>query len=139
MDYAALAMELRRDEGVRLKPYKDSVGKLTIGVGRNLDDMGISEVECEMLLQNDMVAHCMELDRKLPWWRTLGEVRQRVLANMAFNLGVTRLLGFKNTLALIESGQYAKAADEMLNSTWAKQVGLRATRLSGMMRTGQVA
>lgn len=138
MDLAALAMELRRDEGVRLKPYKDSVGKLTIGVGRNLDDNGISQAECDLMLQNDIADHCAELDRKLPWWKGLDEVRQRVLANMAFNMGVAKLLGFKNTLALVESGDYAKAADEMLNSAWAKQVGLRATRLSGMMRTGSV-
>lgn len=139
MDYPALAGELRRDEGVRLKPYRDSVGKLTIGVGRNLDDKGITQEECDMMLQNDMVAHCMELDRKLPWWRNLDEIRQRVLANMAFNMGVPKLLGFTNTLALVEAGDYAKAADEMLNSVWAKQVGLRAARLSAMMRTGSVA
>ncbi|KAG0310255.1 hypothetical protein BGZ97_012685, partial [Linnemannia gamsii] len=81
-----LLSELSRDEGRRLKPYRDTVGKLTIGVGRNLTDVGISESECDMLLENDIARIRAWLDLKLPWWRDMDKVRQRVLINMTFNL-----------------------------------------------------
>ena len=136
MNIETLRAELMRDEGVRLKPYQDSVGKLTIGVGRNLDDVGISQDEVANLLDNDIKRTMAELDKSLPWWRNLDEVRQRVLLNMAFNLGVAGLLGFKNTLAAIQNDKWGEAADGMLASKWAKQVGGRAQRLAVMMRTG---
>lgn len=135
-DMATLLAELKRDEGVRLKPYTDTVGKLTIGVGRNLTDVGISDDECTALLQNDIDKVLSQLDRSLPWWRKLDPVRQRVLVNMAFNMGMTGLLTFKNTLAAVQSGSYAAAAAGMLASKWATQVGARAERLADMMRTG---
>lgn len=78
-----------------------------------------------------------ELDRNLSWWKNLDEVRQRVLFDMCFNLGVTKLLAFKNTLEAIRTGRYDDAAAGMLNSLWAKQVKGRATRLANMMRTGK--
>ncbi len=137
MDLERLKAELTRDEGLRLKPYKDSVGKVTIGVGRNLDDGGISPAEAQTLLEHDIESATAGLDRELPFWRTLDEVRQRVLVNMAFNLGIAKLLGFKHTLSLIETGEYATAADSMLASLWARQVGPRARRLAEMMRTGK--
>lgn len=136
MNLDLMKAELRADEGERLKPYKDTVGKLTIGVGRNLDDVGISEEESGYLLGNDIDRTMMALDNALPWWRQLDEVRQRVVVNMAFNMGVRGLLLFKQTLAAMQSGDYSHAADQMLNSTWATQVGLRASRLSKMMREG---
>lgn len=135
-DMPTLLAELKRDEGVRLKPYTDTVGKLTIGVGRNLTDVGISDDECTALLQNDIDKVLAQLDRSLPWWRKLDPVRQRVLVNMAFNMGMTGLLTFKNTLAAVQSGSYAAAAAGMLASKWATQVGARAERLADMMRTG---
>ena len=135
MNRAELTKQLQRDEGLRLMPYKDSVGKLTIGIGRNLDDRGITEVEALSLLRNDIDIVEAELT-KLPIYRKLDEVRQTVLANMAFNIGVPRLLKFRQTWIALDAGDYAKAADEMLDSTWAQQVGLRAVRLSEMMRTG---
>lgn len=134
MNLVQLKFELRRDEGVRLFPYVDSVGKTTIGVGRNLTDVGIREDESEFLLQNDITRVIAQLDLNIPWWRALGDVRQRVLVNMAFNLGVHSLLGFHKMLDAAQHGQYAEAADEMLNSQWAKQVGDRAKRLAAMMR-----
>jgi lysozyme len=136
MDRDALIRELTRDEALRLKPYRCTAGKLTIGVGRNLDDVGISQGEAEIMLRNDIAKVSAELDRDLPWWKTLDEVRQRVLANMAFNLGTHGLLGFKNTLRLVETGKYLEAAQAMLASKWAKQVGPRAERLALMMRDG---
>jgi lysozyme len=135
-DMPTLIGELKRDEGVRLKPYTDTVGKLTIGVGRNLTDVGISDDECTALLQNDVARTVAALDKSLPWWRKLDPVRQRVLVNMAFNLGMVGLLTFKNTLAAVQSGSYAAAAAGMLASKWATQVGDRAKRLAEMMRTG---
>ena len=136
MNINTLSDELPRDEGLRLKTYRCTAGKLTIGIGRNLDDVGISESEARVLLANDIAKVSAQMDKALPWWKSLSEPRQRVLANMAFNLGIAGLLGFKNTLGMIERGEYAKAADAMLASKWAKQVGARATRLSDMMRKG---
>lgn len=132
-----LCIELKRDEGVRLKPYTDTTGHLTIGTGRNLTTSGISGEENEILLNNDITRTEKDLTTHLPWWRTLDPVRQRVLMNMGFNCGIGKLLQFQKTLSLIQQGQYAAAAEEMLRSRWAKQVGQRAQRLSQMMRTGQ--
>jgi len=133
MDRAKLKSDLVRDEGLRLKPYKDSVGKLTIGVGRNLDDVGISEQEASILLDSDILSAENSLDNTLPWWRDLDEPRQRVIANMAFNLGIGRLLGFRKFLTALERGDYLLAGKEMLDSKWSRQVGNRATRLARIM------
>lgn len=140
-----LLAELRRDEGVIPHEYKDSLGYSTIGVGRLIDkrkDGGLSPDEIDYLLANDVRRTIADLDRELPWWRKLSTVRQRVMINMAFNLGIgsarlgTGLLGFKNTLAKIQAGDYAGAAAGMLQSKWASQVKGRATRLAQMMREG---
>ena len=137
MNYNRLIEQLKLHEGVRDRPYKDSVGKLTIGVGRNLTDKGLKPKEIEYLLMNDIMDCIDDLNKYLPWWRQLNEVRQRVLMDMCFNLGIGGLLGFKNTLAFIQSGDYEQASQNMLSSKWASQVGQRARRLSEMMRTGQ--
>lgn len=134
---AALREQLIRHEGLRLKPYTDTVGKLTIGIGRNLTDRGISREEAEALLDNDIVLVVDGLSRELPWWSGLDDVRQLVLADMAFNLGLAGLLRFKNTLAYVKAGRYSDAADNMLMSRWAGQVGIRAIRLANMMRSGK--
>lgn len=128
--------ELIRDEGLRLKPYKDSVGKVTIGIGRNLTDVGISQDEARLLLTND-IQKCVDLlDKALPWWRKLSLTRQRVLANMGFNMGVQTLCTFKTFLGLVQAGEYKQAAQDMLSTKWASQVNQRAVRLSSMMETG---
>lgn len=134
-DMQTMVAELERDEGVRLKPYLDTVGKTTIGVGRNLTDVGISQDECDGLLQNDIARTAAWLDRNLSWWAGLDPVRQRVMISMAFNMGGS-LLSFVNTLAAIQSGDYAAASAGMLSSKWATQVGARAQRLAQMMLTG---
>ncbi len=136
MDLDRLKAELTRDEGVRLHPYVDTVGKTTIGVGRNLTDCGISLEEAQGLLVNDINRAICDLDREFPWWRDLAEVRQRVLVNMAFNLGIAKLRGFPHTLTLVEMGRYHEAAVAMLDSRWATQVGPRALRLAAMMDAG---
>lgn len=137
MNEQQLKQELIRDEGKRLMPYVDSVGKLTGGVGRNLTDRGFSESEVELMLHNDILRTQILLDRYLPWWRLQSEIRQRVLMNLAFNMGVGpspedptgKLLTFKNTLAAMERGDTESVCEGLQSSKWATQVGARATRL----------
>lgn len=136
MNKISLAKQLTIDEGKKSKPYKDTVGKLTIGVGRNLDDVGLSDDEIQYLLDNDINRVIGDLDVALPWWSALSEERQQVLANMCFNLGITRLLAFKNTLEAMEEGRYDAAANGMMASLWYRQVGARAMRLVERMRRG---
>jgi len=130
--------QLVKHEGLRLKPYRCTAGKLTIGVGRNLDDCGISKTEAYVLLEND-IQHCEKqlLDEIPEIYSPLDEVRKSVLLNMCFNLGIGGLLGFNNTLAYIASGDWERAANGMLASKWAKQVGRRAIELSELMRKGK--
>lgn len=135
-DRQKLIQQLRRHEGERLKPYRCTAGKLTIGVGRNLDDRGITAQESAYLLSNDIDRVWTELRARLPWVTGLSDVRQRVLLDMAFNLGTDGLLKFRNTLATIEAGNYQKGGEMMLDSLWARQVGMRAQRLAKMMQTG---
>lgn len=134
----ALIHQLILHEGMVLKPYKCTSGKLSIGVGRNLDDRGITEAEAELMLSNDIDDFSDRLKREIPWMAELSPVRQRVLLDMAFNLGISGLLKFKRTLKAIRAKQYEKAAEMMLDSRWATQVGQRAKRLSKMMATGHI-
>lgn len=128
--------QLQLHEGIETFPYMDSVGKLTVGVGRNLTDRGLSEEEINFLFANDIDLVQHDLDKHLPWWREMNENRQRVLVDMCFNLGITRLLGFVTTLGFMREGKYKEAAAQMLRSKWAKQVKGRALRLSRMMEEG---
>jgi lysozyme len=134
-----LVAQLVQHEGLRLKPYTDTVGKTTIGVGRNLTDKGISHEEAVMLLGNDIARIETDFLQRLPWIADLNAVRRRVLFDMAFNLGVDGLLTFTHTLAAIKQGDYEGGARGMLASKWATQVGRRASRLAQMMRTGEEA
>lgn len=125
-------------EGLRLKPYKCTAGKLTIGYGRNLEDVGISQAEADMLFERDFTMAESEVKRLCKAnqidWENLIEQRFYVLTDMMFNLGYNRLSKFKKFLYALKTGSYAAAADEMLDSVWAKQVGNRATQLSVLMR-----
>ncbi len=132
----SLRDDLVRDEGLRLKPYSCTAGKLTIGVGRNLDDVGITRDEALALLDNDIARVKAETQKAFPWFGGLDDVRRDVVANMVFNLGLSRFSQFHQTIAAIARGDYATAADQMLKSQWAKQVGQRAVRLAQRMRTG---
>ena len=146
MNQALLEAELRRDEGVRYWPYKDTMGVQTTGCGHNLQakplppnwTYPLTPAQVTQLLEQDIADTLANLDRNLPWWRDLDEVRQRVVANMAFNLGIGKLLGFKNTLAAMQRGSYAVAAAGMKNSAWFKQVGNRAVRLCKAMESGEM-
>ncbi len=127
---------LIQQEGYRQFAYKDTVGKLTIAIGRNIEEKGISKQEAMVMLGNDISYFDAQLNSKLPFYSSLDEVRKCVLVDMAFNLGMNRLLGFKRTLDLVSLKQYAAAAREMLDSTWSHQVGKRSVVLSIMMETG---
>lgn len=137
MNPERLRRALVRHEGLKLKTYRCTAGKLSIGVGRNLDDVGISETEAMVLLENDINGVVRDLDRAIPWWAGLDDARREVLANMAFNLGLPTLLTFRNTLAAIKDGRYKEAAALMLQSRWATQVGHRARELAAQMETGR--
>lgn len=136
MNIGLLVRNLQAAEGLRLKPYRDTVGKLSIGFGRNLDDVGIREPEAQYMLALDIEATTAALDKALPWWRKIGEDRTAALAELAFNLGIGGLLEFKQMLAALEAGDYEAAAVHAMDSKWAKQVGKRAVRIANTLRTG---
>ncbi|MPW16893.1 lysozyme [Paraburkholderia sp. CNPSo 3157] len=152
MILSLLDAELRRDEGVRYVPYLDTADppKRTVGVGHNMDvsplpagwAFPLADAQVNQLLDRDVSTTLAKLDKYLPWWRHMDEVRQRVIANMCFNLGIgnaalgTGLLGFKNTLAAMQRGSFGIAAAGMKASKWYAQVGLRGVRLCKAMETG---
>jgi lysozyme len=144
MNLALLEAELRRDEGVRYMPYLDSRGYKTAGVGHLLSgaplpagwSYPLTDVQVDQWLAQDISAALYALDQKCPWWRSMDEVRQRVIANMCFNLGITKLLGFKHALASMQAGDYPAAAAGMRASSWYGQVKDRAVRLCEAMETG---
>lgn len=134
MNAERLAGQLLADEGLKLKPYRCPAGKLTIGVGRNLDDRGITREEAMLLLKNDIADFWGRLCAAAPWVLAAPAPVQEALVNMAFNLGLAGLLGFTKTLALLKDRRYAEAAEAMLRSRWAGQVGARARRLAEAIR-----
>lgn len=138
---AELARQLEGDEGKRRTVYRDSLNLWTIGVGRLVDPSkpgaGLRDDEIRYLLQNDIDDRIEALTRSLPWFQNLDDARRGALVAMAFQLGVDGLLMFKNTLALVQQGKYAEAADAMLQSRWAEQTPARAKRLATQMRSGQ--
>lgn len=126
--------DLKRDEGFRHFPYACSVGKLTIGYGRNLTDKGISIKEAELLLVSDLSDAAADLKQVLPDAELLGENRYRALVNMVFNLGINRFIGFEKMLKAFNEGDFDRAADEILDSKYARQVEERAQRIADLVR-----
>lgn len=154
-----LIRELKRDEGLRLTAYPDPLSPLgkaiakgvkrlhglsgdpwTIGYGHTGPDVseGLTwtEPQAEIALIEDIAEHNAALLDALPWIAKLDPVRLRALCNMAFNLGIPRLLDFKNTLGALQAKDWNRAAEGALNSLWATQVGDRAKRIAYMFRTG---
>lgn len=127
---------LQKHEGLRLKAYKCSSGKTTIGFGRNLDDKGITEEEANWLLSNDIEEITQQAQDNFPWFDSLDEVRQNVILDMIYNLGIAGFLKFKLMIHFLEIGDYTQASIEMKDSKWFNQVGERATELCKMMYTG---
>jgi lysozyme len=136
-DRAALRQQLVRHEGLRLKPYRCPVGKLTIGVGRNLDDCGITDDEAMTLLDHDIDRCVRQLAGRFTWFPDLDPVRQRALVDLCFNVGFTALLDFKQTLAAVGRGDYTSAGTRLRDSRWYQQVGARGPRVVTMLTTGQ--
>ncbi len=129
--------QLIEDEGLRLFPYTDTTGNITIGVGRNLTKDGISEDEAMILLEDDIEKFTSRVTNRWPWVSDLSEPRQAVLINMAFNMGIGGLETFVHFLGYVKAGRWLQASRAMLDSLWAKQVGERAVRLSEQMKTGE--
>ena len=131
---------LKRHEGVETHAYVDTVGKVTIGVGRNVDakgGLGLSEEEISFMLGNDIDRVEDELSANFSWFVGLNDARYDALINICFNLGLPRLLKFENALEAMASEDYNLAAVEFLDSRWAQQVGQRAIELSLMIETGE--
>jgi len=132
----SLRDRIARHEGFRSKPYKDSLGFLTIGIGRCLDTKGISQAEGLYLLDDDIGDATRELLGALPWAEQLDDVRRGVLVEMVFQLGLAGVLAFKHMLAAAQQGIWDRASDEMLSSQWAQQTPARAQELAGLMKNG---
>lgn len=128
---------IKEHEGLRLKPYRCTAGKLSIGYGRNIEDRGITQDEADYLLRNDIQLCYKELDH-FSWFYDLDEARQFALVDLCFNVGLPSLLSFKNALAAIAEGDYDRAADEFLDSKWAREdvPEWRSSRIVRMIRTG---
>ena len=127
--------QLPQDEGRKAFPYNDTEGIPTIGIGRNLQN-GLSPDEINYLFANDLKKADASARGLYPDFDALSDNRRAVLVNMAFNLGSPRLAGFVKMRAAVLAGDFDRAADEMLSSRWATQVGQRAQRLAKMMREG---
>ena len=147
MDRNKLIEELIMDEGYKYETYHDHLGFLTLGVGHLVLDTDpeinkpvgtpVSEERIKECLNNDLDIVCEELDKNMSWWRGLDGTRQRVLANMCFNLGYPRLSKFVKFIAAMQKGDWKKASEEMMDSKWATQVGNRAVRLQQMVIQGE--
>ena len=150
MDLPNLKQSIRNAEDLKLKPYLCPAKKLTIGYGRNLEDNGITPREAEILLENDLLLLKLILEDKIKFFHKLDHIRQNVLIEMAYNMGLSNLLNFKNTLNYLKNKDYENASKEMLNSKWHEQLKqydlqdgkksdepLRSEYLSKVMREGK--
>jgi len=122
--------------GGKHRLYEDTVGKLTLGYGHNVEDNGISDAAAMFILREDIAQHAKELADHFPIVRDLDSARYYVLVNMCFNLGIVRLAKFKKMWAYITDHNWHSASLEMLDSKWANQVGNRAIELSELMKHG---
>lgn len=132
-----LREQLIRDEGCKLKVYRDSVGKLTIGVGRNLEDKGISQQEADAMLDNDIRDFTADVLVALPWSLALDPVRLEALVNIAFNVGSHGLMGFRQMLLAMRGGDWYAAAAHLMDSKAARQNPERYERLAEQFRLGE--
>jgi lysozyme len=134
-----LLTSLKEDEGFRSRPYKDVVGKTTIGYGRNLDDNPLTEKEALYLLTNQLQSMERDLEYRSPVFRNLHRsIRREALLNMMYNLGVDGILGFNRMWDAIDRKDWSAAADEMLDSKWARQLPRRSRRLAYQVKFGML-
>lgn len=137
-DRTTLREQIIAHEGIRLRPYRCTAGRLTIGVGRNLEDVGISLAEAMAMLDHDLDACVASVTLAFPWFEALDPIRQRALIDLRFNMGLSRLRSFKKALGAMARHDWTTAADELLDSAWARQVQpARRDRIVRMIRTGQ--
>lgn len=137
MNATRLRNTLIRQEGLKLLPYKCTAGKLTLGVGRNIEDRGISKETAMQMLDEDIEICLNELMERLDYFENLPTEVQETLVNLCFNMGISRLMKFQLMLGAIEAGQYELAAKELLDSRYARQVGKRAEELADTLRQQQ--
>lgn len=130
-----LRQMLINNESYRQFPYSDTTGHMTIGIGRNLTDRGISNSEAIYLLDEDISYFSEKLNHYLPFFHDLSENRQLALINLCFNVGIQGFLNFREMILALEARDYERAATEMLDSKWAQQVWNRAVMLANIMRT----
>lgn len=126
-----------KNEGYRQFCYSCSAGKNTIGIGFNLDDVGLSHEESIVILSMRLSKIDNSLHSKFDWYRLLSPVRKAALCDMAYQMGINGLLGFKKSLALMAHGQYQNAAREFCNSRWYDQTPIRADKVCGMIESGE--
>ncbi len=136
MDRKRLIQTLIRHESLELKPYRCPEGKLTIGVGHNLDANGITEVEAVFILNND-IENCEEQLRKFSWFEKLSDTRQEIILNLHFNIGHSSFLTFRRMIWNLEKENFNLAAEEMKDSKWYNQVGHRAEYLVNAMKNNE--
>tara|TARA_R110002153_G_scaffold57817_6_gene158819 strand:+ start:910 stop:1338 length:429 start_codon:yes stop_codon:yes gene_type:complete len=136
MDAERLLHTLIRHEGIKYKPYRCTAGKLTIGVGRNIEDVGISESEAMHMLKNDVAVVAAQCMGSFEWYAGLNEYRQEAIINLVFNMGLSKFKQFKKTISYIESGDFEKAGAELLDSNYARQVKGRAVEVANMLSDG---
>ena len=129
--------QIIRHEGLELKPYKCTSDKLTIGIGRNLQDVGISEDEAKYLLMNDLARIDAQMEKLMPWSQNLNPARYDALVNFVFNVGIGTALKFENAMAALKESDFDTAAAELLDSRWSTQVGSRAQELATQIKTGK--
>jgi lysozyme len=129
--------DLKRDEGFKSKPYRCTAGKLTIGYGRNLEDVGISEVEAEIMLNTDIAKAEHDLRDIFRNWNSYPEGKKDALINMRFNLGYSGFRQFKKMIAAIKVQYWGEAARQAKDSKWYNQVGERAIRIIEKLKEGK--
>lgn len=146
---ALLRADVKPAEAFRSKPYLDCCGKywrlcacqikgrLTIGYGRNLDDVGVSELESEVLLDHDLYSAETQAARAFDWFASLSELRQRAITELVFNMGLLKFRGFHRTIEALKEKQFKAAATHLLDSVWKTQVGeTRSGRIARYLRDG---
>ena len=137
MNNERLRETIIRHEGTRLDMYQDTLGIWTVGVGHNIQEKGISQAVMELMLDEDLAEAVSELKRSVSFFSKMPEQVQEALVNLAFNMGIPRLMQFKKTLAYLRDGNFEAAADELLDSRYAEQVGRRADEVADMIRTAE--
>lgn len=152
LDMGEMIKRLVLHEGLRLMPYRDTQGLLTIGIGRCIDTnpftedekravgdwkKGITRNAAYMLCRNDIERSIRECQKRIPFFDGLDDERKYVLIDLTFNMGIASLCKFKNMLSALGVGNYDKAAEELLNSKYARQVGKRAERLANTIKSGR--